>query len=128
MDQSEGRKTLHASEHRGSADWQCFGSDCSAAPLTLFARFWPEIFDLSEEFGVAFGLNQLLRRAPGLPEWKGAAVRFAAASWSGRSPPGFLAAPRDGIKAWPSPSRESIVFNPRQVGSSWFSRLLLPPG
>ena len=35
IDQSEGRKQLHTSEHRGSADWQCFGSDCSAAPLTL---------------------------------------------------------------------------------------------
>jgi len=36
MDQSGGLKQLHASEHRGSADWQCFGSDCSAAPLTVF--------------------------------------------------------------------------------------------
>jgi len=38
MDQSDGRKQLHASEHRGSADWQCFGSDCSAAPLTEKSR------------------------------------------------------------------------------------------
>ena len=34
MDQSEGRKPLHAMEHRGSAAGQCFGSDGSAAPLT----------------------------------------------------------------------------------------------
>jgi len=32
MDQSEGRKHLHAIEHRGSADWQCFGSDCKVPP------------------------------------------------------------------------------------------------
>jgi hypothetical protein len=31
--QSEGRKPPQASHHRGSAAWQCFGSDGSAAPL-----------------------------------------------------------------------------------------------
>ena len=34
MDQSEGRKFRHAMDDRGSAAWQCFGSDDRADPLT----------------------------------------------------------------------------------------------
>ena len=39
----EGLNPPHAMDHRGSAAWQCFGSDGSAAPLTVLRNIWAAV-------------------------------------------------------------------------------------